>query len=322
MKTLVITDLHFMDKPRGLLKAQKDCIIKIIKHEDPDEVIILGDLMMHRKPSPSVLLALKSVVDFLQEKKIITIILRGNHDSETKADDGVTALSLYTYHAKVITQTWFDHKTKRAFIPHYENEERIKEDLQAIPKGYTMFGHFGYYGSLNSVGDADFTLNLSDFRTPSLLGHIHRFSQKENVTVLGTQYTTNFGECDKESCYAILRDGSVEFKPVTFGPRHLLFDYSELLENVEFINDPAWFTMLRVMIGKDSGSIPYDKLNVSFLDIKWKPSFDEDEVNSYSPQRSLFNLNEVIIEDYVDSVATELEKEDIMEGYKLIRDED
>jgi len=322
MRTLLITDLHFSEKPRGLLGAQVSALSYILLNEKYDEVVIMGDLMMHRKPSPTVLLALKEVVDLCQKGNHPLTIIRGNHDSETKADDGVTALSLLDYHAKVVTHTWYDPKTKRAFIPHYENEERIKKDLQTVPGGYTVFGHFGYHGALNSAGDADFNLRVSDFTNPSFLGHVHRYVKRENVTVLGTPYTTNFGETDKESYYAILDDDEVVLKSLKSGPRHLLFDYEELHENLDFINDSKWFTMLRVLVDKDSGPIPYSELNVAFLDIKWKPCFDEDQLSNYQPNRSLFTLNEAIIEDYVDSSITSLSKEDIMEGYSLIKNED
>ena len=322
MKTLLLTDLHFADKPRGLLDAQRECIINIIKDEYPDEVIIMGDLMMHRKPSPRVLLSLKYVVDCLKSKGIKLTILRGNHDSDTKADDGITSLSLFDYHATVVTKTWFDHKTKRAFIPHYENEEYIKECLGSVPKGYTVFGHFGYAGCLNSVGDADFGINSSLFRNTTYLGHIHRFIQKENITVLGTPYTTNFGETENESFYAILQDGCVEFKQPKTGPRHLLMGYDEVEENLKFINDPKWFTLLRVMIDAESQALAYDKLDVGFLDIKWKPYFEDDEVSDYMPKRDLFTINEMIIEDYVDSSKTLIDKDDLMGGYSLIKNED
>ena len=296
MKTLLVTDLHFVDKPRGLLEAQKACI--------------------------KVLLALKEVIDYASRFSKVTII-RGNHDSENKSDDGVTALSLFANDkVNVITQTWYDHKTKRAFIPHYEDEERIKMDLSAVPVGYTVFGHFGYRGALNSAGDADFDLRLSDFRNRSFLGHVHGFIQRKDVTVLGTPYTTNFGETTKQSYYAIMEGSRVTYKPPSSGPRHILLDHSELLENLDFINDPSWFTMLRVLVDKDSEPIPYSKLNVAFLDIKWKPCFDGEKLSNYAPNRTLFTLNEVIIEDYVDSSITTLSKEDIMEGYSLIKSED
>ena len=78
--------------------------------------------------------------------------------------------------------------------------------------------------------------------------------------------------------------------------------------------------MLRVMCGPDDdpSQIPYDELEVASIDIKYKPVFDKDQ-STYSPDRDLFSINEIIIEDYVDSVET---RERILEGYSLIKNED
>ena len=321
MRLLLITDLHFTDKPVGLLEAQTKCILRILKKEKPEEVIIMGDLMMYRKPSPSVLLALKEVVDYLKRKDVPLTILRGNHDSETKADDGVTALSLYNYHADVITEYSVDHQRKRAWIPHYEDEDYIKKLLKEVPAGYTVYGHFGYYGSLNSVGDADFNIELSDFRTPTFLGHVHGYLEKENVTILGTPYTTNFGEAFKDSFYAILDDG-VTLRTLNHGPRHLVYAAKDIEANLEDINDPEWFTMLRILVDIDHYPIPYDKLQVPYIDVKYNPIFNEEEISSYEPERNLFSINEMIIEDYVDRANSIIPKETLMKGYRSLKDED
>ena len=119
-KTLILTDLHFLNKPLGLLEAQKRCILKIFEDESPDEVIFMGDLIMNRKPSPSVLLALKDVLDRINRDTDKITIIRGNHDSETKADDGVTALSVFSVpNIRIITHTHHYHSEKRTYIPHY-----------------------------------------------------------------------------------------------------------------------------------------------------------------------------------------------------------
>jgi len=323
MRILLLTDLHFTDKPKGLLDAQRKCIIRIIQEERPQEVIIMGDLMMYRKPSPRVLLALKDIVDCLEKKDIPLTVLRGNHDSETKADDGITALSLYNYHADVITEYEVDHQWRRAWIPHYEDENYIKKLLKEIPEGYTVYGHFGYYGSLNSVGDADFNIKLSDFRTPTFLGHVHGYLEKENVTILGTPYTTNFGEAFKDSFYAIVEDDNkVTLRTLHHGPRHLVYAAKDIEDNLEDINDPEWFTMLRILVDVDHHPIPYDKLRVPYIDVKYNPVFNEEEVSSYEPERNLFSINEMIIEDYVDGANSIIPKEVLMKGYRSLQDED
>jgi hypothetical protein len=333
------------------LDAQCDSILKIVNDEKPNEVIIMGDVFMYRKPSPSELLTFKTILDGIKLRTECVYVLRGNHDSETKADDGVTALSLFEdpiNGVKIITHTWADKKRKRVFIPHYENEETIISALEMVPKDHTVFGHFGYSGCLNSAGDADFGIPLSNFTSPTFLGHIHGFREgqgglpksRTRVICLGTPYTTNYGECFKDNFYAILDDGgprtekntgwfndkgdtyTAKFKKTSHGPRHLLYPVSEVENNLETINDPNYFTFLRVMVGADHVPVPYEKLDVAYVDVKYAPVFNEEEVSSYSPTRDLFSINEMIINDYVDSANSTLTTDILMEGYRLLKDAD
>ena len=347
MRTLLITDLHLNSKVPGLLNSQVQAILKIYHDESPDEVIIMGDVFMYRKPSPSSLLGFKEIMNGMDSCDVV--VLRGNHDSETKADDGVTALSLYQKpRVKIITQTHTDTEKGRVYIPHYENEKTIINALEMVPKDFTVFGHFGYSGCLNSAGDADFGISLSNFTTPTFLGHIHGFREGQGglrkpnprVVCLGTPYTTNYGEAFKDNFYAILDDGGprttkntgwfdhkgntyiTEYKQPTSGPRHLIYPASEIESNLEIINDPNYFTFLRVMVGADHYPIPHDKIKVSYLDVKYVPIFNEEDVSNYTPERGLFSINEVIINDYVKAANSVLPTETLMEGYRLLKDED
>jgi len=331
VKTLVIGDLHFDNKPFGLLKAQTGTIITLYwdavrDHGPIHDVIFLGDLMMHRKPYPRVLLALKEVMDTISKNSLVTII-RGNHDSENKSDDGVTALSLFENpNVKVVTQTWYDEKTKRAFIPHYENEERIKEDLAEVPRDYTVFGHFGYCGSLNSAGDNDFSLSLDDFRNPTILGHIHRHNRGETVTLLGTPYSTNFAEYKKENFYGIIENGELETFPIGYGPRHLMVDYDTVEENLDWINDPNYFTLLRINIStvdEDQNSIAdlMDKLTAGYVEVKYAPLLDDkyepSEIQSTNP---IVEINDTLIEEYINTSNTNINKAALLTGLTLIHE--
>jgi len=341
VKTLIIGDLHFDNKPFGLLEAQKKCIKKIIEtNSKVDHIIFLGDLMMHRRPYPSVLLALQEVIEYASSRAMVTII-RGNHDSENKSDDGITALSLFEKNAhqeslphqrskhnsvRVVTQTFYDHRTKMAFIPHYEDEEKIKEKLAHVPTGYTVFGHFGYCGSLNSAGDNDFTLALDDFRNPTILGHIHRHSRGETVTLLGTPYTTNFSEHLKENFYALIQDGETQYIPVEFGPRHLVLDYDAVEENLDWINDENYTTQLRINIStvdKDQDGIAelIDQLDVLSVEVKYTPltndKYDTEEIQTINP---VTEINESLIEDYINASNTTIGKDELLNGLNLIHE--
>jgi len=341
VKTLVIGDLHFDNKPFGLLDAQKKCIKEIIEtNSKVDHIIFLGDLMMHRKPFPSVLLALQEVIKYASSFGRVTII-RGNHDSENKSDDGVTALSLFekTAHqeliphqrsrhnsVRIVTQTLYDHHTKMAFIPHYEDEERIKKDLAEVPRDYTVFGHFGYCGSLNSAGDNDFSLALHDFRNPTMLGHIHRHHRGEAVTLLGTPYTTNFSEHLKENFYALIQDGDTQYLPIEFGPRHLVLDYDDVEDNLDWINDEKYTTQLRINIStvdKDQDGIAelMDKLKVLSVEVKYTPlnndKYDTEEIQTINP---VTEINDSLIEDYINASNTTIGKDELLNGLTLIHE--
>jgi len=341
VKTLVIGDLHFDNKPFGLLEAQKQCIKNIIDlNPKADHIIFLGDLMMHRKPYPSVLLALKEVIDYASSRAMVTII-RGNHDSENKSDDGVTALSLFEKnpcqdllphpknrhnHVRVITQTFHDHRHKMAFIPHYEDEKRIKKDLSEVPDDYVVFGHFGYCGSLNSAGDNDFSLALSDFKHHTILGHIHKHSRGELVTLMGTPYTTNFAEYKKENFYGVLQNGKLDTHPINMGPRHLVIDYHSVEDNLDWINDEKYFTLMRINIStvdKDQNNITdlIDKLSVGYVEVKYKPVVDEkferEEMVCIDP---ITELNDSLIEEYINSSNTKISKSDLYNGLNLIHE--
>jgi calcineurin-like phosphoesterase family protein len=327
MQALVIGDLHFEDKPRGLMKAQAAAVKQICVDRcgDSNQLIFLGDLMMHRNPRPTVLLALKELLDDIVNMGYEIHILRGNHDSVTKADDGVTALSLFeSKNIHVYTQYHEDHKNEWVFIPHYEDEQRIKEYLASAPKGYTVFGHFGYYGVLNSAGDADFNLSISDFKNPTILGHIHKAGRNGNVSVLGTPYTTNFGEEGKDCFYGIVSKGNVEKIPSTRGPRHLVIDYDKVEENLDWLNSGD-FNLIRVNIGTlDEGmnkiAETIQSIDAPFVEVKYKPLLDDKEVFVPDDREVTSVMSDDLIDHYINSSNTKINKEDLLEGLKQIHE--
>jgi len=329
MRTLILGDIHVSNRDEVLREAQIACLAKIFNEANPDEVVQLGDFLDFRKPSPEALLAAKSIIDFWSEKAKV-VILRGNHCASTKADDGVTALSVFdSEKVDIITHTEVDHLMKRVYIPHYENAKLIIKTLHGCPKGYTVFGHFGYYGCLNSVGDHDFDINVDSFRNNTILGHIHRKNsmsfecdgEEKQVLILGTPYTVNFGESGKDNFYAILEDDEISLHEIFHGPRHWVVKNKDLGDCVEYINDENYYTMLRVILEAGETKAALDNINVASIDIKYAPAFDEEKISNYDPTRDLFHLNDVIIEDYIESANSSIEKDKLMEGYNLLKHE-
>jgi len=331
LKTLVIGDLHFDTKPVGLLQAQINAVKQIIwAYKDKVEnIVFLGDLTMHRRPYPSVLLGLQEVL-YEIPISINTYILRGNHDSENKNDDGKTALSLFTQnHINVVTETRSSLDRKLWLIPHYEDEERIIKDLERAPKGAFVFGHFGYDGCLNSAGDSDFSLSVNSFRNPTILGHIHRFNFRRSekgceLITLGTPYTTSFTEAGKDNFVAIIDGDDISFEEVDFGPRHLVMNIEDVQKNLEFINDPRYYTMLRVMLNSletDQKTVKefLEGVNVGYVETKYRKIYHEEyDVGTFDTEDTVLEVTDDIIEEYIHSSSTEIPKQELLNGLKLI----
>ena len=332
MTTLVIGDLHFDTKPVGILEAQENALNQIIwKYRDKvDDFVFLGDLMMHRRPYPSVLLALQRVLDTIPISKNV-YILRGNHDSENKTDDGITALSLFRQNnILVVRNTSLSIDKTKWLIPHYEDEERIISDLGRTPDNCVVFGHFGYNGCLNSAGDNDFNLNLDHFRNTTILGHIHHFSSKKGfdkqkqVITLGTPYTTSFNESRKECYVALLEGEEIKLEEVGCGPRHITINIEDIQSNVDFLNDPNYFTMLRVMLNSleestESVTEALKDLNVAYVETKYRRVYHEEyDVGTYDTEESVNQITDDIIEEYINSSDTKISKQELMSGLNTI----
>ena len=331
MKTLILGDIHISNKDAGLRGAQEKCIKKIYNKVKPDEVIQLGDFLDFRKPSPEALLTAKSIIDHWKKKSKV-VILRGNHCASTKADDGVTALSVFeSSNVHIVTHTFIDKLNKRVYIPHYENEEKITEILGTCDSSHTIFGHFGYFGCLNSVGDYDFNININSFRSNCILGHIHRQNERtfmsdgeeRSVLILGTPYTTNFGESEKPNFYAVIDDKKGRsLHTIDHGPRHLVVRNKDVLGKVAYINDKKYHTMLRVILDAGETQVNLEDIHVASVDVKYSAAFDEEDLSNYTPSRELFRLNDVVIEDYIESANSSIEKSKLLEGYNLLKYED
>lgn len=130
-KTLIIGDTHLEDKIPGHLNHQIETLTILIEKEIDDlkHIIFLGDITDSRKPSPTILLTFRLFIHHIKSlnPNINIWIIRGNHDSETKSDDGITALSLFEEieGVKVITQ-YIDEfiGIPVRFIAHYEKKTK------------------------------------------------------------------------------------------------------------------------------------------------------------------------------------------------------
>lgn len=339
MKTLVIGDTHFENKYEGYLDAQRRCIENIVAKEKPTVVVFLGDIFQFRKPDPETLLEFDKLLKNIESTLSVVevFVIRGNHDSSTKGDNLITALSLFDRsRIKVITSTRYVADYDFLFIPHYEEEMIIMSHLNQFKKmnlitnNTVVFGHFGFEGCLNTAGEEDFKLTPEMFDTQTIIGHIHKPNKINNITVLGTPYSTSFQEVDYQHQYAIIdRNRNITLHPITHGPRYLAFPLEALEANKEFINDSQHFTILRVLLSKLDGFDTLDlrkklldEYKVKFVDMKYLPFIDDkqDQSSYYTPE-TLTELTDDIIDKYISEQKTSIPEADLRKGLELLKNE-
>jgi len=341
MRTLILGDIHLEDKYPGYLEAQANCILKIVNTEQPDTLLFLGDIFQFRKPDPATLLCLRKLLQDLSNVTRVSkiFLLRGNHDSTTKGDNNITALSLFNDRkVKVVDQSEYLEDFNFIMIPHYEDELLIikqLEDFKEFQNSNTVyFGHFGFEGCLNTAGDEDFKLSPKMFSNLTILGHIHKPRNEGNIVVLGTPYSTCFGEVDYKHHYAILtRTGkgkpSLEFKDIIHGPRYMALPLDALEANKDLINDRNYFTILRVLLSKLDGFDTIDlrkklleQYKVKHIDIKYIPLIDKKTSQSgYNTTELMTDLTEDIINKYIEEQKTSLPESEIRKGLELLKHE-
>ena len=334
-KVLVIGDTHFDNPYPGYLGAQLGTLEKIVRSSKPQAVIFLGDIFHHRSPEPEVLVETAKCFRRIEYDVEKIVVLRGNHDSASKADDGLTVLELLQSDTVHVVRKAEEHTWGLNFIAHFEDEKRISMVLKEIDKGI-IFGHFGYEGCINAGGYFDFHLKKEEFKVPTILGHIHEFKQEGNITILGTPWSTNFGECDYphyvgELEYDLNKQTWSELKKVhlNYGVRHYVCPYHSLETMKEDIMDPNYFTVLRVLLDKFSDDTTNDlrtkireEYKVGYVDLKFQPILNKklnNRLSDYAPTTNIDSLSEEVIEKYLDEQTSTLPKDVLKAGLEEIR---
>ena len=135
MKYVVVSDIH------GSLYYTK-VLLDIIKKEEPDQIIILGDLYYHgpRNPLPREYNPME-VAKILNTLKQQLIVIRGNCDAVV--DEMISEFSFVDHYNIIINnkKVMFTHG-------HLYNKEYIPDDIDVL-----IYGHFhtGFIEKVNKV---------------------------------------------------------------------------------------------------------------------------------------------------------------------------
>jgi len=330
-RVVLLTDLHLRsDYIPGYLQTQVDTLTRLVNQKPTDAVVINGDIFHRRNPRGSELLAFRELLEGLECQDIY--INRGNHDTISKSGSTETTLSLFSDIAKVFSECGTERiaGVDFDFIPHFEHESDI---VKAVKESKNhMFGHFGYDGC-QSHGNYkyDSYLKRSHFTKGkySFLGHIHLPQIQDNIHILGTQYSTSFGEANAQKWLTslLIRDGKVEVhrKKIDYGIRHISCGLHNIDEMNAKFRFKDFFTLLRLKLDtldsyventiKDEILSKYTlaHLEVVFDDVLPKLT------SNYSKEGKLLTIDDDIINTYIDESDVVFSKEELLEGLNQIR---
>ena len=340
-KCLIIGDTHYDTKCEGYLENQVESTLRIVDEHKPTHVVFLGDIFHHRRPTPEVVVAVHKMFQKLALSPGLKCmyVLRGNHDSQNRNDDGLTALETLCYpgsKVRLVQQTMMDTDLKFLLIPHYEDEEVIKEHLLYATDDQTVaFGHFSYCPEHLGIRGFDSDIKLKDFHCRTILGHIHKYVEDGHVTILGTPWSTNFGESDNEHYVGVIEEtpggwGPLNKFKVGFGPRFYEAPYEALEAMEDEISDENYFTLLRVTLNKFSDDPPsllrgeiLNKFKVAHVDLKFQPVYDDtlnERLSGYDPNIPLTVIDADIITKYIAEQASTIPHELLENGLELIKE--
>lgn len=326
-KLTVITDLHLRsDYVKGYLEAQVATLKQIIKIENPHAIVINGDIFHRRNPTAKELLAFH---DLLSCFGGLIMVNRGNHDTVFKnINSESTVLSLFE--GMVEYRRIFSNSDAQVinkdlslyFIPHYDSEDKIIEEIKKAPKDSILFGHFGVDGCQVNSGrrfNSYIKKEMFDKFKFAFLGHIHT-PQKvtDNLYILGTQYSTMFGDFNpKKYYYNIVQTSegiNIYPKEMTFGIKHLVAEPDEIEKLLTIYDPKSYFILLRILLNKfDSGteqtikSAVMSKYPVAHIEFAVKDTFDYKAAISSSLYTKTSSVRTIdMVDRYLDEVPDEI----------------
>lgn len=334
-RVVVLTDLHLRaDYLPGYLDKQVETLTRLVNKKPPDTVVINGDIFHRRNPKGAELLAFRRLLEGLHTKNIY--INRGNHDTIAKDGSTETTLSLFSDIATVITET----RTIRLgdvdfdFIPHYEDENIIINDLGKTDNH--VFGHFGFDGCVaNGAYLYESYVKKSHFKGKekkrlAFLGHIHKPKvYDKSIYVLGTQYSTSFGEANAQKYIheLIIRGGRVEVvrKPINFGIRHITTTLTSLEDDAKKYNFDSFYTILRIKMDtldqgteKELMEALLDKHKVKHIEIVFDDVLPKYEA-SHVDYDNILTIDDKIVEEYIDNADVIFSKSELLKALEEIK---
>lgn len=229
MKDLIVGDLHGrknnIDKIEQTLKETRALAAEC------DRTIFLGDIFDEKGYLRTEVVNL--YLRYLSDWPGLVVILVGNHDYSNSIECKIHALEVFKHikNVKVIDNLMYDIKAQSVYLPYRHDNTDIIRFLKDIPikDELVVYGHVGIDGCQYSSGSFEkSSLKKDHFKEFKrvFLGHIHKPQDFNQITVVGTPFTKDYGEARESKHVAIYNSETNETTYVPLNvPKHLIFQY-------------------------------------------------------------------------------------------------
>lgn len=265
-KCAVFTDLHMGGKANSKIHNQ-DCedfikwFISEAKKRNAETCIFMGDWHDCRNTvNVSTLNYTVESLKLLNEAFEQVIMLSGNHDLYYRERRELHSLPMGEFLDKITVISEPTIIDNVSFVPWL-----VGEEYKEIPnyKSRYMFGHFEIPGfKMNEnieMGDHG-TINYSHFKNQEYVftGHFHIRQHKQNIHYIGNPFAHNYGDAGDENrgCMFLEWGGKPEYVNYTDGPKYVVTNLLELLENQEALLKPKSYIKAKV-----DSDITYEEAN-------------------------------------------------------------
>lgn len=225
---ILASDLHIRPAHQEVAVTVLDRLLNVLKEEMPEYYINNGDTF-HTK-NLTYVSALNLYRDFLikvDKLGIKTIQLVGNHDF---ANPYYTAHALDSFKnisdSITIVDDYYQLDENNFFLSYCREKERFVEFLSKAGKASRIFTHM----DLNGLTPGSDWVEINEFFDPEYFskykqvfnGHIHLAQEKilktgTEIVVIGSGYTTNFGETDQLKRFIKLDLSSGKWESINTG---------------------------------------------------------------------------------------------------------
>lgn len=337
MKIAILGDMHIGARNASLivgnyqLKFFEDIFFPYLEKHKIEHIIQLGDVFDTRKFSNHIILN-EWKRRFFDKLPATMHIILGNHDIASKNTLEVNSpeLLLQEYIKSGVVKVYNQPQEVTfcevpfLFVPwicldnHLECETFLSESTVPF-----VFGHFeidGFEMHRGTVCNSGYSKDYFSKFKKVISGHFHTKSEKENIFYVGTPYELTWIDFNdpkgfhifdsKKQIFTFHKNPLTLFNKVIYDDKNK--DSSNFIQSLEL--DKVKDTFVKLIVVSKTNPYLFEKVveklyNIGIADLKIVEDISEFEADSVDDEDLEFEDTKSLIESYINSVETELDKE-------------